>query len=421
MSTEPANREAAETASADSIADSPKRFFNRELSWLGFNWRVLEESENTRHPLLERLRFLSISANNLDEFFMVRAAGLRQQVKAGVDTMSADGLTPAEQLRAVRLDATRLMAKQQERWRALKRDMKEAGVVVVAPNELNAADRSWLEKEFLEEIFPLLTPLAVDPAHPFPFIPNQGFALALSLRRRADDERTISLLPIPQQTRRFFQLPTTGNWTERDAVRRFISLENMISTQIHHLLPGHDVLAQGCFRIIRDSDIELEEEAEDLVRYFESQLKKRRRGDIVLLKIEAGMPEDLQSEIIKRLGAEPEEVVRSDGILGLSATSELVLDDRPDLKFTPYEPRFPERIREHGGDCFAAIRAKDIVVHHPYESFDVVVQFLRQAAADHNVVSIKQTLYRTSKYAPIVASLIESSEAGKIVTAVCEL
>jgi polyphosphate kinase len=398
------------------------RLLNRELSWLQFNYRVLEESENTRHPLLERLRFLSISASNLDEFFMVRVAGVRQQVEAGLTSLTDDGLTPAEQLQAIREEAVRLMSRQEDCWNALREEMRDNGVVVVRPDELNAADASWLEKEFNEDIFPLLTPLAVDPAHPFPFIPNLGLAIALSLRRRNDSNSEINaLVPIPLRTKRFFRLPNTGAWADRRAIRRFISIEDMILNQIHQLFPGYDVLGKGMFRVIRDSDIELQEEAEDLVRSFEAQLRKRRRGDVVLLKMDPVMPQDLREIIERQLGTSPEEVADRSGVIGMASVAELVIDDRPDLKFEPYEPRFPERIRDYGGDCFAAIRAKDFVIHHPYESFDVVVQFLRQASQDPNVVSIKQTLYRTSKDSPIIAALIEAAESDKNVTALVEL
>ncbi|MGE0700502.1 MAG: RNA degradosome polyphosphate kinase [Hyphomicrobiaceae bacterium] len=416
------------------------RYYNRELSWLQFNSRVLEEAFNEKHPLLERLRFLSISSSNLDEFFMVRVAGLAGQVAAKVRTVSQDGLTPEQQLAAIDGFVASLSARQQAAWVELKGLLAQADIEVVDPADVTPEERAWLDSYFLTHVFPVLTPIAVDPAHPFPFIPNRGFTLGLELEREREPVAAAAgttgrimhaLMPIPAQLRRFVRLPTLpaaneavpGDTAEAQAMRpiRFVPIEMLVAHYAHDLFPRFRITRQGAFRVLRDSDIEVEEEAEDLVRYFESALKRRKRGSVIRLQVEASMPRELREFVTSQLKVREAAVHPKEELIGLADLSQLIVADRPALLFRPFNIRFPERIREYDGDCLAAIGTKDIVVHHPYESFDVVVQFLRQAAQDPDVMAIKWTLYRTSTDSPIVKALKDAADLGKSVTAVVEL
>ncbi|MGP9805807.1 RNA degradosome polyphosphate kinase [Paracoccus sp. NSM] len=392
--------------------DGPSRFFNRELSWLSFNWRVLDEARNPRVPLLERLRFVSISATNLDEFYTVRVAGLRELMREGNSSLSDDGLTPAEQLSLINADARRLMGAQQSVWNRLRHDLEREGIVILSRQRLTRAEETWLRDYFETRVFPVLSPLAIDPAHPFPFIPNTGFSLALELARETDGRQMQALLPIPAQLPRFVALP---------GGERFLKLEDLLLMHLSSLFPGYRDAGHCSFRVLRDSDLEVEDEAEDLVREFETALKRRRRGSVIRLKITTGAPDRLRRLIMDELEVGPDEVVEVEGLLGVADLRELVLDNRRELMWPSFTPRVPERVQDHDGDMFAAIRHKDMLLHHPYETFDMVVRFLAQAARDPDVLAIKQTLYRTSRDSPIVDALCEAAEAGKSVTALVEL
>lgn len=393
--------------------EAAKRYNNRELSWLGFNERVLQEAQNPSHPLLERLRFLSISGDNLDEFYMVRVAGLVGQVGQGVEERSADGRTPAQQLSAIEQRVSELTNEQQRVWQELRTMLAENDLWVKTVDDLSQDALVWLDNHFMTQIFPVLTPQALDPAHPFPFIPNKGISLIINLRRASDGHSVRELIMLPPTIPRLIRIP--GD----EAI--YITLEMVITGFVAKLFPGYKMLNAGLFRIIRDSDIEVEEEAEDLVRYFRSAIKRRRRGQVIRLEVSSDLDPEIGRDLDDVLLAPGAIKSIINGAIGIGSLSEIVDEDRPDLKFPAYSPRFPERIREHGGDCFAAIRSKDIVVHHPYESFEVVIEFLQQAARDPDVIAIKQTLYRAGKQSAVIKALIDAAEAGKSVTAIVEL
>jgi polyphosphate kinase len=402
----------------DALRQSPARFVNREVSWLQFNMRVLEEAGNTNHPLLERLRFVSISANNLDEFFMVRVAGLKGQVRAGLAKLSADGLSPAEQLEEIATLAQHLHVEQQDHWQTLREELYAQNVVIHEADDLTSDQVKYLQRLFRDEIFPVLTPIAVDPAHPFPFIPNLGFALAFEMVRPNSSATSTALVRVPSNLDRFITLPTSLTAEGRIEV---VTIDTIINLFFSKMYPGFEIAGSGAFRVIRDSEIEIDDEAADLVVEFESALRQRRRGQVIRLEISKSMPRALRKHISERLSVRDGDIFEVQGFLGLADAAKICAIDRPDLKFAAYHARFPERIRDYNGDCFAAIRAKDLLVHHPFESFDVVAQFLMQAARDPDVVAIKQTLYRTSTDSPIIKALIMAAESGKSVTALVEL
>ncbi|WP_325063788.1 RNA degradosome polyphosphate kinase [Pseudoblastomonas halimionae] len=404
---------AAPSSDEDGSTFEDEHFFNRELSWLTFNRRVLAEARNRDFPLLERLRFLSISGSNLDEFIMVRVAGLMGQAKRGIDELSLDGMTPGQQLDKINDELERIEREQDAVWDELRAELTEAGIEVIDGDDVDKTTAKWLERYFTDDILPVLTPQAVDPAHPFPFVANLGLVLLFNLKRKGDSVPLIEMVLLPPNLPRFIRIP--GDHAQ------YISLENMIRRHAHILFPGFKLRGDGLFRVIRDSDIEVEEESEDLVRYFRSAIQRRRRGDVVHLEIEDGCDNEAESLLHEQLYLAQATVDQKGGLIGYAALSEIVDEDRPDLKFEPYSPRYPERIAEHDGDAFSAIREKDIVIHHPYESFEVVVDFLWQAARDPDVVAIKQTLYRAGTQSPVIAALIAAAEAGKSVTAVVEL
>ncbi|MEP0190326.1 MAG: RNA degradosome polyphosphate kinase [Erythrobacter sp.] len=393
-------------------------YFNRELSWLSFNERVLAEACNKQYPLLERLRFLSISGSNLDEFMMIRVAGLVGQVQRGIDKPAIDGRTPGQQLKAIRARLVEISARQQDIWRDLHDRLAETDIHIADEQRVSRAAHEWLEAFFLEEILPVITPQALDPAHPFPFIHNEGRGLLFTLTRDADGEEITEMVIIPGALPRFVRVPSNVA-DPGEAI--FISIASLIQRYAKKLFPGFAIKGDGLFRVLRDSDIEIEEEAEDLVRTFRSAIQRRRRGQVIQLELEDDFDPQAEGILMEQLGVHEAAVIKTDGMIGIDGLAEIVSEDRPDLKFDSYSPRYPERIREHDCDAFSAIREKDIIIHHPYESFEVVVDFLKQAAEDPDVVAIKQTLYRAGSQSAVINALIDAADRGKTVTAVVEL
>jgi polyphosphate kinase len=389
------------------------RFFNRELSWLEFNRRVLAEAGNASYPLLERLRFLSISGSNLDEFQMVRVAGLAGQVRRQIEEISMDGRTPSQQLAAIHEGVVELGTAQQQAWRELRQLLAEAGIRIISAERLDHGREQWLKDYFLEHVIPIITPQAIDPAHPFPFVANQGMGVMFSLTRLADDSPMMEMVLIPSALQRFVRVPG------EDAI--YISVEDLLARHADELFPGFRVGGHGVFRVLRDSDIEIEEDAEDLVRHYRSAIQRRRRGKVIVMQLQGIVDPNAEELLRTQLGLDRASVIKTGGLIDFSGLARIVEEDRPDLKFEPFTSRYPERILEHDGDCFAAIGEKDIVIQHPYESFEVVIDFLRQAAKDPDVVAIKQTLYRAGKQSAVINALIAAAEAGKSVTAVVEL
>lgn len=391
-----------------------KRYLNRELSWLAFNNRVLEEAENTHNPLLERVNFLAISASNLDEFYMVRVAGLKDYIRRGVNHPSIDGLSPKDELSIVHEQTLKLVERQNKTWNKLQHELLKEHIDVVEIDKINKKQRQWLSTYFLDNVFPALTPIAIDPAHPFPFLPNLGMAVMFRLGLPDSRLEQIAIVLVPSSLPRFIRVPTDRGY-------RFVLIEQTIAHFFKELFPKHELMDRALFRVVRDSELDVEDEAEDFVQNFEKAIKQRRRGQVIRTRFQTPTSQTLVQLAEGYLQAESEDVLQLDGMLGMQALSEIYDEGPAHLKFKPLKARFPERINDYEGDCFAAIAAKDIVIHHPFESFDVVVQLLKQAANDPNVVSIKQTLYRTSKDSPIVKALIEAAEAGKTVTALIEL
>ncbi|MFZ9349741.1 MAG: RNA degradosome polyphosphate kinase, partial [Candidatus Fonsibacter ubiquis] len=383
--------------------------------WLKFNLRVLAEASNLKNPILERLKFLSIAANNLDEFFMVRVAGIYNQIKDKVSFLSHDGLTSQKQLERIIIKTKRLLTASNQAWFNLKVDLSKEGILFVSYRDLNKSEKVRLNKIFRENIYPILTPLIVDPSHPFPFVPNKGHFLVMLLNKRNKSKKFFATILIPQNIERFI------NISNRMDVKKYLSIEHIISNYVNYLFPGYHLNKYTSVRVIRDSDIEFEEEAEDLILYLEKALKKRRRGRIVKLEIRSNADPLLKKFVYKKLEVTEDEVYEMDSFVGVHQIDQIYNKKNTNLVFKSFNPRQVERLKQFNNDYFATIKAKDFIVHHPYETFDAVIQFLTQAAEDPNVIAIKQTLYRTTSDSPIVKALVLAAEKGKSVTAVVEV
>ena len=393
-------------------ANSDNRYFNRELSWLAFNERVLALAEDRTLPLAERLRFVSISADNLHEFFMVRIAGLRQLHQRGVHRVPVEDTEIEMLLSLLHQRSSALMDKQNRLLAALITAFRAENIFILdeAPND--SEDLEWLEMHFITNILPLLTPTTLDPAHPFPFFHNQGKGMLFELAD-THKKRVHGVILLPENLGRFVKLP--GNNL------RFVLVEAVIKAFIGKIYTKHVLKSSSVFSIIRDSEIEIDDEANDLINEFETALRARKRGSVVLMTLTSDASASTLKLLCQAMAIGKDRCFGSDGPVSLNNFAELISYMPKHLLYPTFNPRIPQRIRDFDGDCFAAIRNKDFVVHHPYESFEVVVRFLQQAARDPDVLAIRQTLYRTTPDSPIVRTLIEAAESGKSVTAVIEL
>ena len=389
-----------------------ERFFNRELSWLAFNERVLSLAEGDDKPLGERIRFLAISADNLNEFFMVRVAGLRQLVDRGFKRLPKDDVDVDQLLAQIMARSAKLMARQNQVLPELIGCLRDKNIHVLSDIPDDEQDRLWLEDWFLDSVLPLITPTTLDPSHPFPFFHNDGKGMMLEMTS-PNSKPLQSVILLPANLPRFVKLPGDG--------LRLVLVEAVIRAGIAKIYPRHQLVSAAMFSILRDSEIEIDDEANDLIHEFENALRARQRGNVVLLTLSKDAPKPIRHLLKSAMGIDENNFFDTDGPVALNNFSELLDYIPKHLLFPVFTPRFPQRIRDFNGDCFAAIRNKDIIVHHPYESFEVVVRYLQQAATDPDVLAIRQTLYRTTSNSPIVKALIQAAENGKTVTAVIEL
>lgn len=396
-----------------------KPFFNRELSWLAFNQRVLEQATNPEYPLLERVRFIAFVSSNLDEFFEIRVAGLMQKVESGITRTGLDGLEPKEQLARIRRMTSRLVADQYACWNnQLVPDLKNEQIVFKKVDELTRNESSWVRRYFEESVFPVLTPLAIDPGHPFPQITNKSLNILVCIRNQEEEEEDLlAILPVPRILPRIVEVPSKGT-----KYRTYVFLSDMIGHFAHQLFPGFETLSTHAFRVTRNSDLYIdEEEVDNLLQTIEEELHKLKRGASVRLEIADSVPEEALGRLLHAINLPKECVFRVNGPINLLRVMGFYdMVDRPDLKFTPFLPSTPAALSETA-NIFDAVAREDFLLHHPFESFTPVVDFLRQAGEDPRVYAIKQTLYRTSGDSPIIEALIDASNNGKQVTALIEL